>query len=162
MTSPRLIDRTLLDAVSADAAAHSRRRRNRNFHPADDYPAHRLLNAVEPGSYVAPHRHLDPSKDESLVVLRGRFGIVIFNDDGNVTLTAELAAVSERLGIDIPHGTWHSVVSLEPGSVFFECKAGPFLPLSDAERAPWAPGENDAGAAEYLAWLQRMYSGAGR
>jgi cupin fold WbuC family metalloprotein len=60
--SLRLLDRALLDAVSSDAAARPRLRANYNFHPADDFPAHRLLNAIEPGSYLPPHRHLDPNK----------------------------------------------------------------------------------------------------
>ena len=42
----RLIDPVLLDAVSAAARLSPRRRKNRNFHPADDYPAHRLVNAI--------------------------------------------------------------------------------------------------------------------
>ncbi|HNH35631.1 MAG TPA: WbuC family cupin fold metalloprotein, partial [Rhodocyclaceae bacterium] len=52
----RLIDAALLDAVSNEAKASPRQRKNRNFHPTDNHPGHRLLNAIEPGSYVAPHR----------------------------------------------------------------------------------------------------------
>lgn len=48
-----LIDTALLDSVSAGARASPRKRRNRNFHAGDDFSCHRLLNAVEPGSYVA-------------------------------------------------------------------------------------------------------------
>ena len=55
-----LIDNALLDEVCAEAAASPRRRKNRNLHPADDHPAHRLLNAMQPDSYIPPHRHLDP------------------------------------------------------------------------------------------------------
>jgi hypothetical protein len=76
-----LIDDALLDAVCAEAAASPRRRKNRNFHPRDDHPGHRLLNAMQPDSYIPPHRHLDPNKDETFVVLRGSIGVVIFDDD---------------------------------------------------------------------------------
>ena len=31
-------------------------------------------------------------------------------------------------GVDIPKNVWHKVESLESGSVFFECKEGPFVP----------------------------------
>ena len=31
-------------------------------------------------------------------------------------------------GVDIPKGVWHKLESLEPGSVIFECKEGPFVP----------------------------------
>lgn len=152
-----LIDTALLDEVSTEAAASPRGRKNRNFHPRDDYPGHRLLNAIEPGSYIAPHRHLDPAKDETMVVLRGALGLVVFDDAGQVTLTQKVGIGGTVLGIDIPHGTWHTVFALEPGTVFLEAKSGPYLPLTDAERAPWAPAENAAEAPAYLAGLRRLF-----
>jgi cupin fold WbuC family metalloprotein len=162
----RLIDTVLLDEVSAEAAASPRGRKNRNFHPRDDYPAHRLLNAIEPGSYIAPHRHLDPSKDETMVVLRGALGLVAFDDDGKVVRTEKVGipgglpsgrAGGTAIGIDIAHGTWHTVFALEPGTVFLEAKSGPYLPLADAERAPWAPAESAPEAPAYLAGLRRLF-----
>ncbi|MBR6292493.1 MAG: WbuC family cupin fold metalloprotein [Bacteroidales bacterium] len=36
-------------------------------------------------------------------------------------------------GVDIPKNTWHKLESLEPGSVIFECKAGPYEPQSPAD-----------------------------
>ena len=42
------IDHRLLDAVSAAAAESPRQRKNYNFHPTDDFPAHRMLNALAP------------------------------------------------------------------------------------------------------------------
>jgi hypothetical protein len=40
--------------------------------------------------------------------------------------------------------------------VFLEAKAGPYLPFTEAERAPWAPAENSPEAAPYLAILRAM------
>jgi cupin fold WbuC family metalloprotein len=157
----RVIDSNLLDDVSGEARNSLRLRKNRNIHARDDAPAQRLLNAIEPGSYVAPHRHLDPAKDETIVVLRGRFGVVIFDDAGKVTQTQIIEAADangKACGVDIPHGTWHSVVSLQPGSVFFEAKAGPYSPFTPEEKAPWAPVENSPGAVEYLAGLKKLLS----
>lgn len=153
----RLIDSALLDDVSAEARAAPRGRKNRNFHPRDDYPAHRLLNAIEPGSYIAPHRHLDSTKDETMVVLRGALGLVEFDDAGKVTQIKKVGAGGAAIGIDIAHGTWHTVFALEPGTVFLEAKSGPYLPLTAEERAPWAPAENAAEAASYLAGLRRLF-----
>ena len=34
-----------------------------------DAPIHRLLNALEPGTYLPPHRHTD--KEETYLVLHG-------------------------------------------------------------------------------------------
>jgi cupin fold WbuC family metalloprotein len=156
-----LIDRQLLDEVSREAEASPRRRRNRNFHPADNYPAHRLLNAIEPDSYIAPHRHLDPSKDETMVVLRGRLGLIIFDDAGSIARVEVFEAGGESFGVDIPHGTWHTLVALEAGTVFFEAKAGPFVALGEAERAPWAPAEGSSAAGVMLE-IYRARVSAGR
>ncbi len=153
----QLIDSALLDEVGAEARRAPRGRKNRNFHPRDDYPAHRLLNAMEPGSYIAPHRHLDPTKDETMVVVRGTLGLLIFDDAGKVTFRQKVGGSGTAVGMDIGHGTWHTVLALETGTVFLEAKSGPYLPLEAAERAPWAPAEATPAAVEYLASLQRLF-----
>ena len=79
-----VIDTSLLDDVAAEARSSRRRRHNRNLHASDNEPCNRLLNAVEPDSYVPPHRHLDPAKDETFAVLRGRFGVIVFDNAGGV------------------------------------------------------------------------------
>jgi len=152
-----VIDQALFAELSAEAQQAPRRRKNRNFHPADDYPGHRLLNAIEPGSYVMPHRHLDPAKDESIVCLRGRLGMVVFGPSGQVDRNILLTPAGANIGVDIPHGVYHTVLALESGTVFFEAKAGPYVPLAAAERALWAPAEGEAGVAEYLAGLRRLF-----
>ena len=177
-----LIDQALLDELCAAAAASPRRRKNRNFHARDDQPGHRLLNAMQPDSYIPPHRHLDPNKDETFVVLRGLLGLLVFDDAGAVVRSVRVGAAAlcvagnplarreaesrvcrdrgqaAALGVDIPHGTWHTAVALAPDTVFLEAKAGPYLPLTGAERAPWAPVENTPGAASYLAALKARIS----
>lgn len=152
-----LIDRALLDEVSAAAHASPRKRKNRNFHAADDHPAHRLLNGIEPGTYIPPHRHMDPAKAETMVVLRGAMGYVGFDEGGAVTAVARLAAGGDACGVDIATGQYHAILALEPGTVFLEAKAGPYLPLTEAERAPWAPLENSPEAAAYLDGLVALF-----
>lgn len=158
MKTPLLIDQALLDGVSREAGASPRRRRNRNFHAGDNAPAHRLLNAIEPGSYLMPHRHLDANKDETIVVLRGRLGVVFFDEAGEVRQTAVLAPGGDVCGVDIPHGVYHTVVALEPGTVMLEAKAGPYLPLNEDERAAWAPAEGAAEAVDYLRALTERFA----
>jgi cupin fold WbuC family metalloprotein len=154
----RIIDQQLLDTVSGAAKDSPRRRKNLNFHPDDEAPCHRLLNAMEPGSYIPPHRHLSPEKDESIIVLRGRLGVVFFDDGGKIRETALLTPEGGAMGVNIPHGDFHTVVSLESGTVFFESKAGPYRPVTPQERPPWAPGEGSAAAAPYLAELLELWS----
>lgn len=121
-----IIDQNLLDKVSSKAKVSSRLRMNYNFHQSLDDNCHRFLNAVEPGTVVPIHRH--PTKDESFVLLRGRVRVTTHNDDGSIKESVVLSPGEGRYGVDIPKGVWHKVESLESGSVFFECKEGPFVP----------------------------------
>jgi len=122
----KLIDGQLLNEVSAQAKESPRLRMNYNFHQSLDDKCHRFLNAVEPGTMVEIHRH--PTKDESFVILRGRVRVNTYNDDGSVLDSVVLCAEEGKYGVDIPKGVWHNIESLEPGSVIFECKEGPFVP----------------------------------
>ena len=146
-----LIDDAVLDAVTAAARLSPRLRKNHNLHPGDNSACHRFFNAIEPGSYIQPHRHLDPEKDETLVLIRGRLGVVSFDDSGTVTDKALLSAPGQVVGL--PHGAYHSALSLQSGTIFLEIKAGPYLPFSAREKAPFAP---DEGAPEVAAYLERL------
>ncbi len=145
----KIIDRNLLDNLSAEARANPRLRKNYNIHPSDDFCCHRLLNAIEPGSYIRPHRHLDPLKDETFVILRGSLIVILFDEQGKV-VSRTLLSVGETLAIDIPHGVFHTAVSLEPGTIFFEAKAGPYVPITEAEKAHWSPADGAPEVAGYL------------
>lgn len=152
-----IIGRQKLDELSLMAKQAPRRRTNYNFHPSDEASCHRLLNAMEPDSFIPPHRHLDGEKDETLIVIRGEMGLILFDEQGNITKKALLGAAGEMVMVNIPHGMFHTWLSLKERSVFFEAKAGPYRPLTQAEKAPWAPGEGEEGAAEYMASLKRLF-----
>jgi len=152
-----IIDTDMLDSLSLSAAASARRRKNLNFHAGEFAPCNRLLNAIEPDSYVQPHCHLDPSKDETMILLRGTMGVLYFSESGEILMKAVLDSARGAYGIDIPHGTMHAVVALQSGTVFFEAKAGPYVPVADAERAPWAPREGAPDAFAYLESLKQAF-----
>ena len=122
----KIIDEKLLNEVSDKAKESPRLRMNYNFHQSLDDKCHRFLNAVEPGTVVPIHRH--PTKNETFVLLRGRVRVNTYNDDGTVIESVVLCPEEGLYGVDIPKGVWHNVECLEPGSVFFECKEGPFVP----------------------------------
>lgn len=146
----RLIAPADLDALSAAARATPRRRLNLNLHADYADSCQRLFNAVEPGSYLRPHRHTDPPKPECFVAVRGRFYLLIFANDGTVLERVELAPAGPVVAADVPAGAWHAIVALEPGSIFFETKPGPYTPLTDKDFAPFAPPEGSAEAEGYL------------
>ena len=47
---------------------------------------------------------------------------------------------------------------LQQDSILFECKAGPYRPLVEAEQAAWAPREGEAGGADYLVWMKSHFA----
>ncbi|HJV67428.1 MAG TPA: WbuC family cupin fold metalloprotein [Geomonas sp.] len=153
----KAIGKQVLDQVSQEARDNPRLRKNYNLHPSDQSACHRLFNAIEPGSYIRPHRHLPAEKDETFLLVRGALGIVTFDDAGEVTGSALMEA-GDLVAVDIPHGQWHGAVSLESGTIFFEAKSGPYQPLSEQEKAPFAPEEGSPEAAEYLKRLEGLFA----
>ena len=149
------INQELLQTVTAKAKASPRQRKNHNFHQLED-PANRMLNAIEPESYIRPHRHLTPPKDEGFLVLKGTGSCLIFDENGKVTEAYTLDPLDGKWGVDIPAGTYHTILALEPNTVFYEVKPGPYMPASDKDFAPWAPLEETPEAVTYLEELRRI------
>lgn len=121
-----IIDKNLLDKVSEQAKASPRLRMNYNFHQSLDELCHRFLNAVEPGTEVPIHKH--PTKDETFVILRGKVRVTTHRYDGSIIEDVLLCAEEGRFGVNIPKGVWHTIEAIEPNSVIFETKEGPFDP----------------------------------
>jgi cupin fold WbuC family metalloprotein len=153
----RLIAASLFDQIGEAALLSQRRRMNHNFHsgPADN--PHRFLNILLLGTYIRPHRHLDPPKSETFLVLEGKADVLIFDEEGAITarhrLGSDSAEEGRLWGIDLAPGVWHTILVRTPRAVCFEVKPGPWNPASDKGFAPWAPPENDPAAAAYLAYL---------
>lgn len=135
----QLITTKLLDATSNKAKENERLRMNHNIHSRLEDPINRLLNAMEPGTYIRPHRHVNPAKNESCIILRGSLDILIFNDEGNIIYRKTLCRENGNLGIDIPPGYWHGMIINEPETVVYEVKNGPYAPLQEDDFAPWSP-----------------------
>lgn len=149
----KILDRTLLQDLTEKAQKNPRLRQNHNLHDSYEEPCQRLVIAMEPFSYLRPHRHLVNPKIEFFLALRGRLTLLIFSDSGEVEKSIALSPLGDTAGAEIPPGIWHTVVSLEKGSAFFEAKPGPFLPISMGDFAPWAPVEGTLEAAEYIKQL---------
>lgn len=135
------IDKPLLDEISQKAANSDRMRTNYNFHTEASDPIQRMLNAMEPGTYVRPHKHMEPVKREAFVILRGRILFIEFDDTGKISDHFILDANTGNYGLEISPAKYHSLISLEKGSVLFEIKDGPYDASSDKIFAPWSPEE---------------------
>ena len=151
----KLIDKQLLDEVSGRAKASPRLRMNYNFHEQLDDPVNRLLNALEPDTYLRPHRHCNPDKNEIFLILRGKVVVFLFDNEGHITDTIPIDPLCGRYGGEIPPGIWHGLLVLESGTVVYEIKEGPFAPISPENMASWSPPAEDTEAVNrYLRQLE--------
>ena len=150
-----------LDALTQSAEQSTRQRQHKNIHRHYNEPCQRLFNAIGVDSYIRPHRHSIDPKDECLIAVRGRMSLVVFDENGHVLQViqfgaqATVAQLSVSVGINLPAGVWHTVISEDPNSILFEVKSGPFNPEQAKENALWAPAEGSLEAVEYLIKLKR-------
>ena len=63
------INADLLKSLSGKARSRDRKRINLNFHDGDYDPLQRMLNAMQPGTYLQPHKHENPDKREVFLAL---------------------------------------------------------------------------------------------
>lgn len=145
-----------LDELVVLAQNSSRKRSHHNVHATLDANVQRLAIAMEPETYVRPHRH--PQTWELYIPLRGALQLVIFDNDGRIT-------ECHRLGVDgapvfeLPANTWHAVLALEPRSIIFEVKEGPYIKPDNADVAAWSPAEGtDDG--RFMAFLRNAAIGS--
>lgn len=150
----KLITEELLDSVSVQAKENIRLRMNYNFHDSMDSSIHRMLNALEPGTYLPPHRHKNPDKEEIYLLLRGRLLAILFDEAGSIIEKVTLDPLKGVYGMEIPPCTWHCIVVLESNTVIYEIKQGPYAPLTPENLAPWAPDATDKKGVE--AFMKRM------
>lgn len=152
------ISKDLLEGAIAVSHSSPRRRVIQPFHRDESAALHRMFNAVQPGSYIPPHRHLDPPKAESWIVLRGSLAFFTFDEHGNVEECLEIRAGGDVFGVDLEPGVYHTFLALEPDTVVFEVKSGPYSPTTDKAFPPWAPREDSPEAIAYMATLERAFS----
>jgi cupin fold WbuC family metalloprotein len=149
----RLSPEVLAQGCAASAAS-PRRRIILPLHRAQEASVGRMLNFFQPGTYVRPHLHAMPWATETIQILRGALGVVIFDSQGQAQQHFILRA-DDGLGLlDIEANVWHGMAALEPDTVILEIKRGPYDVATDKTFAPWAPAEDSAEAASYEANLR--------
>ena len=122
-----IITQQLLDTLAAQAKASPRLRMNMDLRNGPEDGSQRMLNAIEPGSPLPVHRHRGSS--ETVVCLRGRLVEDFYDVEGRLTESIELTPGGPAVAVNIPKGQWHTVRSLESGTVILECKDGAYEPL---------------------------------
>ena len=126
-----IIDKSLLDDLSAKAKNNPRLRQNFDLRTTGTEQSQRMHNAEEPGTVLPIHRHRRSTK--TIVCLRGKVVQHYFDDSGNKIASFELAPNTEQVVMSVPIGQWHALESLEEGSVIFEAKDGFYEPISEED-----------------------------
>ena len=121
-----IIDKDVLDNLSAQAKASPRLRMNMDLRYSPSDSSQRMLNALEPGTVMPIHRHL--SSSETVAILRGKICWHFYDDSGKETESVVLDANGELRCLNVEKGRWHSLECLESGIVLFECKDGAYEP----------------------------------
>ncbi len=147
------IDKELLDALSERASSSPRLRMNHNFHDGDHDTLQRMLNAIEPDTYIRPHLHENPDKREVFICLRGRFMVLEYNHDGTIYDFVILDPVTGNYACEIAPGRYHNMIALSSGSVAYELKDGPYNPANDKKFALWAPEEGSAQTKQFIDFI---------
>lgn len=126
------ITQALLDKLTEEAKASPRLRMNYDLRNSADDQSQRMLNAIEPGSPLPIHRHKHTS--ETVVCLRGRLVWEFYDELERIcTETIELSPNGQVVALNIPAGQWHTVQSLESGTVIMEVKDGAYEPIQDCD-----------------------------
>ena len=149
----KLITDELLNQLVSQASTSARKRSHYNVHESLTDVVQKLFVAATTESYFRPHRHAN--KVEFALVLRGRFVVFTFDDQGKIQSQQLIGEGTGINGLELPANTWHCWLSLSDDGLFFETKQGPYDPATAAEFAPWAPAENTADAADYMAMLRK-------
>lgn len=126
------INTALLDALTEQAKASPRLRMNYDLRNSAADTSQRMLNAIEPGSVVPIHRHQKTS--ETVVVLRGRIVEEFYDELERIcSATYEVSPHGPICALNIPAGTWHTLRSLESGTVILEMKDGAYEPIAGCD-----------------------------
>ena len=146
----------LLEAGLAAAHESPRQRIIQPIQRSQDALVQRMLNFMLPGTYLRPHQHPRDGAIETVQVLQGELGFIIFEADGQIREAHRLTPGPTGL-IDIEPQVWHGLVVLAPETVILEIKRGPYDQPTDKIFADWAPKEGDPETDAFTEALQILF-----
>ena len=124
------IDKSLLDSLTEQAKASPRLRHLYDLRTTPNDTSQRILNALEPGTIFAIHKH--PLSSTTIIVLRGAIRHFIYNDNGVIIDQRDIKACDGvQPLLQLEANSWHKMECLESGTVIFECKDGKYNPTCD-------------------------------
>lgn len=147
-------DRKMLEKGIKESRNSRRRRMILPIHRNQDSKVQRMLNFLQPGTYIRPHQHPRPEAVESICLIQGGIRFFVFDDTGKIIFRANLKSDGDQKLMDIEPLVWHTFVVTEPDTIIFETKMGPYDAIRDKVFAEWAPPEDDPDAAKWLNMLK--------
>jgi len=154
------LSQELLDNIAQQARHSPRLRQNYNLHDLSE-KVQRFINVLQPGTYVRPHRHCrapEVNGFELFLVCQGKLGIIILDEGGQIIDKELVSANGAVRGIELPEGTYHTLVALAPDTVIVELKEGPYEPSSDKEFLGAFPPEGTAAARQLVETWQEYFT----
>lgn len=151
-----LLSTALIQQAISASRSSPRKRIILPLHKDPEALLHRMLNAIQPLSYIRPHRHLYPPKPETIIVIQGAILCLVFTALGDVEEVHTLKAGSSAFGFDCEPGIYHTFLALQSDTVLFEVKPGPYEAATDKDFALWAPPEDSAETQSYITTLYHL------
>ena len=126
-----------------------RKRSMFNLHTDFNDSIQRMVNVLQPTTYLCPHKHVDPEKFEVFAIIQGELLVLMFDDEGEIINHIILSAALGNYIAELPPAIYHTIIPLSVNTAVLEFKEGPYAPLSDKNFAPWAPKEGEEGTLEF-------------
>lgn len=124
-----VINKKILDDLTEQAKVSARLRVAYDLRTTPDDNSQRMLNAIEPGTIVPIHRHWTSS--ETVLCIRGHYQELLYNEKGELEEVIDLVPGGDI--VNVPVGKWHSLRSLESGTILFEAKDGKYEPIGEGD-----------------------------
>ncbi len=126
-----IITKDLLNNLTAEAKINARLRKNFDLRNSEGDQSQRMLNALEPGTEIPIHRHMDSS--EIVTIVRGAICEKFYNKKGEL-----IEEITLRFGkgipmLVVPKGKWHNLECLESGTIIYESKDGAYKPMKEED-----------------------------
>ncbi len=116
-----VIDDDLYRKLEEEARDTPRLRMNYDLRNGENDGSQRMLNVWLPGSKLVVHRH--QNTNETILVLKGRMDVILYNDDGHEIERYHMGGDSGIHGINVTKGSWHTVEALDM-TITFTAKSG--------------------------------------
>lgn len=124
-----IINDKILDDLTERAKKSPRLREAYDLRNSQDDNSQRMLNAIEPGTQIPVHRHWYSS--ETVLCIRGHYEELLYDAEGTITEIIDMRPGGAI--VNVPIGQWHSLRSLESGTILFEAKDGKYKAVEQTD-----------------------------